>query len=110
MSANHHVWACVAVPAKCGKTLVLACANNALCPRPTCDTQAVQKPRHGELQGKQVVQVAAGDQHSACVTKDGLVYMLGDSSQLGQEGVDDANLPVLVQALDDNANVNRKLE
>ena len=33
VSANHHVWACVAVPAKCGKTLVRACANNALCPQ-----------------------------------------------------------------------------
>ena len=39
----------------------------------------------GELQGKQVVQVAAGDQHSACATEDSLVYTLGgnDSGQLG---------------------------
>ena len=28
----------------------------------------------GELQGKQVVQVAAADEHSACMTKDSLVY------------------------------------
>ena len=55
----------------------------------------------GELQGKQVVQVAAGDKHSACVTEDGSVYMWGDNDegQLGQEDMDDANLPVLVRAL-----------
>ena len=29
----------------------------------------------GELQGKQVVHVAAGDRHSACVTDNGLMYM-----------------------------------
>ena len=62
----------------------------------------------GELQGKQVVQVAAGDQYSACVTEDGSVYTWGnnDEGQLGQEGVDDANLPVLMLVLDANANVN----
>ena len=55
----------------------------------------------GELQGKQVVQVAAGDRHSACVTEDGSMYMWGDndSGQLGGPGrghgrPDDANLPV----------------
>ena len=61
----------------------------------------------GELQGKQVMQVAAGDRHSGCVTKDNLVYMWGhnDEGQLDQEDVDDANLPVLVRALDGNASV-----
>ena len=61
----------------------------------------------GELQGKQVVQVAAGDHHSSCVAKDRLVYMWGnnDSGQLGQEVVDDIHLPMLVRALDANANV-----
>merc|ERR1712086_150892 len=46
----------------------------------------------GELQGKQVVQVAAGDQHSMCATEDGLVYMWGinDEGQLGQGDIDDA--------------------
>ena len=55
----------------------------------------------GELQGKQVVQVAAGDYHSACVTGDGSVCVWGnnDSGQLGQEDMDYANLPLLVQAL-----------
>jgi len=50
-----------------------------------------------ELQGKRVVQVAAGDKHSACVTEDGSVYTWGDSKlgQLGQEDMDGANLPVL---------------
>ena len=44
----------------------------------------------GELQGKQVVQVAAGDQHSACVAEDGSVYTWGcnNEGQLGQDGVD----------------------
>ena len=61
----------------------------------------------GELQGKQVVQVAAGDQHSACATEDSLVYTWGgnDSGQLGQEDVDYPNLPVLVWALDINENL-----
>ena len=38
---------------------------------------------------------------------DNLLYMWGESAegQLGQEGVDDANLPVLVRALDASANV-----
>ena len=56
----------------------------------------------GELQGKQVLQVAAGDQHSACATEDSLVYAWGnnDEGQLGQERMDDAKLPVLVRALD----------
>ena len=52
-----------------------------------------------ELQGKQVVQVAAGDKHSACVTEDSSVYMWGDNEQ-GQLGVADAPnvaLPLLVQ-------------
>jgi E3 ubiquitin-protein ligase HERC2 len=55
----------------------------------------------GELQGKQVVQVATGDYHSTCVTEDGSVYTWGDNEegQLGQEDVDDANLPVLVRTL-----------
>ena len=45
----------------------------------------------GELQYKQVVQVAAGEEHSACVTKDSSVYVWGDnhSGQLGQEDMDD---------------------
>ena len=55
----------------------------------------------GELQNKVVVQVAAGDEHSSCVTEDDSVYTWGknDEGQLGQEGVDDANLPVLMLAL-----------
>ena len=61
----------------------------------------------GELINKAVVQVAPGTQHSACVTEDGSVYTWGDNEQgqLGQQDVDDANLPVLVRALDANANV-----
>jgi len=61
----------------------------------------------GELQGKQVMQVAAGDKHSACVTHDGSVYTWGanEQGQLGQEDMDDANLPVLVRVLDASANV-----
>ena len=55
----------------------------------------------GELQNKQVVQVAAGEEHSACVTRDGSVYTWGSNfeSQLGVTDVDDADLPVLVQQL-----------
>ena len=62
----------------------------------------------GGLQGKQVVQVAAGGYHSACVAEDGSVYTWGDndSGQLGKEDMDYANLPVLVRALDASANVN----
>ena len=59
----------------------------------------------GDLQNKAVVQVAAGDQHSMCVTGDGSVYTWGDDDQcqLGVVDVIDAYLPVLVQALDINA-------
>ena len=56
----------------------------------------------GELQCKQVVQVAAGDQHSACVTEDGSVCSWG-ANEGGQLGVDDdiahADLPMLVRAV-----------
>ena len=57
----------------------------------------------GELQGKQVVQVAAGDQHSACMTEDSSVYTWGDNSanQLGVTDVTSAKLPM--QELDMNA-------
>ena len=52
----------------------------------------------GELQNKTVVQVAAGDHHSMCATEDGSVYTWGNNEQgqLGQEGVDGGDLPVLV--------------
>ena len=55
-----------------------------------------------------MAQVAAGDGHSACVTGDGSVYTWGGNGpgQLGQTDEDYANLPVLVRALDGNANVN----
>ena len=52
----------------------------------------------GELLNKAMVQVAAGDQHSACVTTDGSVYTWGDNEQ-NQLGVSDdhnAVLPMLV--------------
>ena len=59
----------------------------------------------GELQNKAIVQVAAGDQHSMCVTGDGSVYTWGSNEhdQLGVADVIDAYLPVLVQALDISA-------
>ena len=55
-----------------------------------------------------MAQVATGDDHSACVTGDGSVYTWGGngSGQLGQADEDYANLPVVVRALDGNANVN----
>ena len=45
--------------------------------------------------------MVAGDKHSACVAKDGSVYTWGGNSsgQLGQDHVDDVNLPLLVLAL-----------
>ena len=59
----------------------------------------------GELQNKAVVQVAAGDQHSTCVTGGGSVYTWGSNqqNQLGVADVTNAYLPVLVQALDISA-------
>ena len=59
----------------------------------------------GELQNKAAVQVAAGKNHSVCVAEDGSVYSWAknDQGQLGVAGVDDADLPVLLQALDMNA-------
>ena len=40
--------------------------------------------------------MVAGDKHSACVAKDGSVYTWGGNSsgQLGQDHVDDVNLPL----------------
>ena len=50
VSANHHAWACIVVPAKwCNAFIVCACTNSALCPRPTCNTQTVSKPRHTQM-------------------------------------------------------------
>ena len=58
----------------------------------------------GELQNKAVVQVATGDQHSACATEDGSVCTWGSNEhgQLGQEDVDEVNLLVFVRGLDAN--------
>ena len=55
----------------------------------------------GGLQNKVVVQVAAGEEHSSCVTGDGSVYTWGSNNegQLGVTDADDADLPVLVQQL-----------
>ena len=60
----------------------------------------------GTLQKKVVVQVAAGDEHPSCVTRDGSVYVWGnnDQGQLGVRNVIDAELPMLVQALIDIVN------
>ena len=61
----------------------------------------------GELQKGAVMQVAAGASHSMCATEGGSVYTWGnnDYDQLGVVDVDDptANLPVLVQTLDNDA-------
>ena len=58
----------------------------------------------GELLNKPAVQVVAGHTYSACVVEDGLIYSWGRNynSQLGVAGSDDADLPVLLQALDMN--------
>ena len=59
----------------------------------------------GELLIKAAVQVAAGNDHSACVAEDGWVYTWGDNGehQLGIAGVtDSADRPVLLQELDLN--------
>ena len=60
-----------------------------------------------ELLNDAVVQVAAGNNHSICVTRDSSVYTWGDNAQ-GQLGVGDgndgANLPALLQVLDLNEN------
>ena len=67
----------------------------------------------GELENKPVLQVASGDEHSACVAEDGAVYTWGRNIE-GQLGVADvgrrtsvgtagADVPVLVQTLDTNS-------
>ena len=60
----------------------------------------------GDLQNKAVLQVAAGDQHSICVAGDSSVYTWGNNfdGQLGVDGSDGADLPVLLQVLDLNEN------
>ena len=59
----------------------------------------------GVLENKAVVQVALGDNHSACVAEDGSVYTWGrnNQGQLGVAGMSDTFLPMLVQELDINA-------
>ena len=59
----------------------------------------------GELQNKAVVQVAAGDEQSLCVTEDSSVYSWGDNDegQLGVADIPNAGLPALLHALDMNA-------
>ena len=52
----------------------------------------------GELQNRAVLQVAAGDHHSTCVTGDGSVYSWGanDEAQLGVVNLTGAaNVPLL---------------
>ena len=59
----------------------------------------------GGLQNKPVVQVAAGNDHSACVAGDGWVCSWGDNGggQLGAAGIPHSDLPALVRAFDMNA-------
>ena len=71
------------------------------------DVLVVPTQMGGELQGKQVVQVAAGSFHSSCVTEDGSVYMWGSNgeNQLGVPSVGHgADLQVLLQVSDLNGN------
>ena len=51
----------------------------------------------GKLQNKAVLQVAAGDHHSTCVTGDGLVYSWGGNTdgQLGIVNLTGADVPLL---------------
>ena len=59
----------------------------------------------GDLRNKVVMQVAAGGQHSACVTNNGSVHTWGNNNagQLGVADVHNAAPPMLVRALDINA-------
>ena len=52
-----------------------------------------------ELQGKQVVQVAAGDHHALCTTADGSVFTWGsgEDGQLGLGNEDLGLVPTLVR-------------
>ena len=71
-----------------------------------CSDRLVPTQVRGALLNKAVVQVAAGDEHSMCVTGDGSVYSWGFNydGQLGVADVGDAaHLPMLVQALDVNS-------
>ena len=54
----------------------------------------------GELQSQAIVQVAAGENHSACVTGDGSVYTWGNNAQgqLGVVHVRNVGLPTLVSS------------
>ena len=59
----------------------------------------------GELLNQAVVQVAAGDEHSICVAREGSVYSWGNNHvvQLGVADVDHAFLPVMVQDINATA-------
>ena len=71
-----------------------------------CPFELVPTLVSGEMLNKAVVHIAAGDEHSMCVTRDGLVYSWGNiaDDQLGVVDMGDAaDLPVLVQTLDSGA-------
>merc|ERR1712166_1370852 len=52
------------------------------------ESRVVPTPVRGELQGRKVLQVAAGTSHTVCVTDDGAVFAFGINSS-GQLGVGD---------------------
>ena len=55
----------------------------------------------GQLQGKTAVYIAAGDDHTLCITVDGSLFSWGDNNR-GRLGVGDAgdrHVPTLVTAL-----------
>ena len=61
----------------------------------------------GELEGRKVLQVAAGGAHTVCVTEDGAVFALG-SNYRGQLGVGDYEnrlLPTLLRGELENKSV-----
>ena len=83
--------------------MVFACGVNYKGQLGVGDTENRRVPTliTGQLQGKTAVYVAAGDNHTLCITADGSLFAWGDNvhGQLGVGGTDDRSVPTLVTGL-----------
>ena len=90
--------------------LVFVCGNGEDGELGVGDTESRMAPTlvRGELEGREMLQVAAGGFHTVCVTEDGSVFAFGDNSELGQLGVGDTEdrlVPTLLRGELENKSV-----
>ena len=96
VAAGHHYTACLTADG-----LLHMCGNGAGGQLGVRDKEGRVVPTlvRGELEGRKVLQVAAGFSHTVCVTKDGAVVAFGSNfyGQLGFGDTEKRNVPTLLR-------------